>query len=47
MMRLVPRPNQEDLIKANPSVFNADGTVKTGANWAKLDLPKGTRLAEH
>ena len=28
-----------ELIKANPSVFNSDGTVKANANFDKLDVP--------
>lgn len=29
----------KELIKANPSVFNSDGTVKANANFDKLDIP--------
>lgn len=29
----------QELVKANPSVFNLDGTVKPNANFDKLDLP--------
>lgn len=29
----------KELVKNNPSVFNADGSTKAGANWDKLDLP--------
>ena len=35
--------DRADLVKLmianNPSVFNADGTEKDGADWSKLDIP--------
>lgn len=32
------------LIKNNPSVFNKDGTIKSNADWNKLEIPDGATL---
>ena len=39
---LQPAPNVNDVIKANPSVFDSNGNIKSDAKWNLLDLPKGT-----
>lgn len=37
----------ELIIKSNPSVFNADGTVKDNADWNELKLPSAEYLQEN
>lgn len=39
---LQPAPNVNDIIQANPSVFDSNGNIKSNVDWSKLDLPKGT-----
>jgi hypothetical protein len=35
--------NADQLAYYNPSVFNADGSVKNGAVWTKLDIPSAAK----